>query len=131
MDAKKFFFLLQCLFHVFLADWVAEITVLDTKYHEYFYEFNINYTTVFKMPSKFNETYPTKIFSHRQSSACGFELTHNIEFIVVGNINGEYEYSGPQGEIGTNYCSFLDTEFRQQLKNGTVIDCSRVKNEQK
>uniref|UniRef100_A0A914P1J3 Uncharacterized protein n=1 Tax=Panagrolaimus davidi TaxID=227884 RepID=A0A914P1J3_9BILA len=83
------------------------------------------------MPSKFNETYPTKIFSHRQSSACGMDLTQNIEFILVGYINGEDEFSGPNGEIGTGYCSFLDTEFQQQLKNGTVIDCSGLKNERK
>uniref|UniRef100_A0A914QFH3 NTR domain-containing protein n=1 Tax=Panagrolaimus davidi TaxID=227884 RepID=A0A914QFH3_9BILA len=110
------------------ADLVAEIKVFDTQpFGGNFYEFSINYTTVYKMPTKFNETYPFKIYTNQQSSACGMKLSHNLDIIVVGNIN-EYNTFGPKGEIGIAMCSYLDAEFKESLKNGTFIDCSELKN---
>ena len=69
------------------------------------------------MPAKFNETYPTQLYSHRQSSACGMKLPENLEMIVVGHVS-DSKHFGPVGEVYTGFCSFLDAEFKQ---NGILL----------
>uniref|UniRef100_A0AC35FJ11 NTR domain-containing protein n=1 Tax=Panagrolaimus sp. PS1159 TaxID=55785 RepID=A0AC35FJ11_9BILA len=112
------------------VDWIAEVKIIQVLPIDMLYEHEINYTKVYKMPSQFNETFPTTIYSHQQSSACGLKIPENTEDMLVGFINDNTGFSGPPGTISIDACTYFYQEFKQKLKNGLFVNCTNYEKEQ-
>lgn len=74
------------------------------------------------MPSNFNETYPSKIYSMAQIASCGMQLTKNKEYFLVGYFH-KNPHRAPAETVWTNHCAYLDMEFQLKLRNNSLIDC--------